>query len=1767
MKPAFLAAIFGIASLIVTLEAAGPARTNAGPVIRLRNEVIQTPAPGSVIQRQSAGPEPRLNGLYLIQFTGHTEPGWRDALAARQVELLRYVPDDAYVAKFSAVRLGEIRDLPFVRWVGPYEPRHKIHPSLSRKLATQVPGTVLEIKLLASPAAKPVEIVALSRLFITATHHTSPQVGTFITGRIVPARLARLARSSHVMWIESAPKMKLFDEVATKIVAGDPGTVGTLAHVHDLGFDGDGVIVSVADSGLDSGDIDEMHPDLAGRVEALIAYDGLPDASDEHSHGTHCAGIVAGNAASGKMDESGFLWGLGVAPGARIVAQRIFDGGGEYRPPPSYARLTQDAVRRGAYVASNSWGDDTHGQYDLSAAEFDALVRDADPDLPGEQAYVLEFSAGNAGPGGQTIGSPAVGKNVIATGATHNNRYEFPIYGDGQEVMADFSSRGPCEDGRIKPDITAPGTWIASLRSIYADDNNAWGPISDLYLYQGGTSQAGPHASGACAIFIQWYRQMNRGATPSPAMVKAALINSADDMATAEIPDNGGLGGLLGGGDDGGGDTLVVGDTGPVPNNDEGWGRINLENLIDSERRYLLQDQASGLTTGALFERKVVVGPDEPLKVTLVYTDVPALPAAIPALVNDLDLELVNPDGIIYRGNAFSDGESIPGTPDGDHINNVEAVHIGNPAAGEWTVRVRGVNVVQDVHKRTSGAPEQDYVLVISGQLPLPGEGVVSWDRDAYRAPTRATVRVVDSQLAAQPTLTVRVASTLEPAGFDLLLNRVGNGGTFTGSIDLVTNAPVANDGKLSVIDGAEIDVVYNDANPAGERRAMATIDAQWPAITGVSATSEFGRVVVSWVTGEPATSVVHFGLTNDVSRTVSSPGYDSQHRVLLPDLTAGETYYFYVASADRAGNTTTNTLDGTYYRFVAPRPSTALLVYSPESLFAPGGLLGDTPYPGIESWTAAMEPLGIDYEVWDTAEQGRPPTLEELKRYRLVLWRPEELAGPAPGFLTALTSYVQQGGSLFVASFDLPTRLKEINQTAFLNGTLHVGTAEEDQGAVSLVGVAGDPIGNGIDVPLNYDDFPSGFVIELLGIDWQSGPDHLNAGTNAAPIFVQESARTVGVRYPKTGADATGRVVYLSVGLESIEFTGDPPNNRSTVLANSIRFLAPDLVGGATLAFDSAAYTIPASVIIEVTDSKRTQQAAVSVAITNGTSSLQLQLPRTPRAGIFRGQFVLAADGGGGGGGALPRLAAANGDKISATYVDTAQNAIKSVVVVDTIPARITEVAFDPGYSEALVTWTTDKPTDALVRFGESRGDDSFLTRSSYNSEASTSHEVVLTGLVPDRRYFFQVVVRDAAGNVTTDSRGGKLYTFRTLKPLTPPWMDHLERGTAGWAVYNDDGGTGAIVGDEDGGGDLAASGWQYGTPVNTHAVEAFSGENVWATNLEGQPVDFAITDLISPVISLVGGNTATLSFQQNYDFRTSGTGGGGGDDDEGDPFGDFTLESGQVAITTDNGATWKDLYAIDGEVSDDWEQVDVDISKFTGKVVRIRFNYQLFSFTTTDRLGWLLDDIGIEMNTVAVSAVQVDNNLAQGAFTLTGPTNLVVEGAGLQFRTNVAAGTYVVTWRPVPFYATPSPQTNTLAANSILAFTGNYTFPDANGNGASDLWEQSVFGALIPAGQAGRDTDGDGVPDAIEFLHGTDPKDANSVLRLRGPITQANRTVRFEWPSVAGREYRLEVSPDLETWTSVGDVQTGDGAVQSTSLASLDPRLNYFFRLRVTP
>src|SRR6266568_8941225 len=114
-------------------------------VLRLRNQTITTP-PKAAATPQTLVVEPPASGLFLVQFNDRLQPAWREQLRQMRVELLRYVPDDAFVARFDAVSPGQVTQLSFVRWVGLYRPEHKIDSRLRT-------GERLKVRVLLSPAA------------------------------------------------------------------------------------------------------------------------------------------------------------------------------------------------------------------------------------------------------------------------------------------------------------------------------------------------------------------------------------------------------------------------------------------------------------------------------------------------------------------------------------------------------------------------------------------------------------------------------------------------------------------------------------------------------------------------------------------------------------------------------------------------------------------------------------------------------------------------------------------------------------------------------------------------------------------------------------------------------------------------------------------------------------------------------------------------------------------------------------------------------------------------------------------------------------------------------------------------------------------------------------------------------------------------------------------------------------------------------------------------------------------------------------------------------------------------------------------------------------------------------------------------------------------------------------------------------------------------------------------------------------------------------
>src|SRR5205807_6032409 len=134
--------------------------------------------------------------------------------------------------------------------------------------------------------------------------------------------------------------------------------------------------------------------------------------------------------------------------------------------------------------------------------------------------------------------------------------------------------------------------------------------------------------------------------------------------------------------------------------------------------------------------------------------------------------------------------------------------------------------------------------------------------------------------------------------------------------------------------------------------------------------------------------------------------------------------------------------------------------------------------------------------------------------------------------------------------------------------------------------------------------------------------------------------------------------------------------------------------------------------------------------------------------------------------------------------------------------------------YVEATISWDTSEETDALVQFGGSSGDPTFLSRTAYSPDVDTSHEVVLSGLLPDHVYYFQVVSRDVAGNTTVDDNNGQLYTFRTLRPVIPPYFDNFENGATNWQVFTSD---------------ESQSSWTLGVPNNGVETAAHSPQLAW--------------------------------------------------------------------------------------------------------------------------------------------------------------------------------------------------------------------------------------------------------------------------------------------------------------------------------------------------
>jgi subtilisin-like proprotein convertase family protein len=672
-------------------------------------------------------------GLALVQFAGPVKDAWLGRVRGTGVRVVTYVAQNGYVVHGTAAQLERLAGLlgsdEAVRAVTPLGAADKIAPGAAARGRAGFEVQTLTGEDGAAPRRELAQRGRQLRL--------DAEVGPFHTQYVEAdaADVRALAADPGVVSVLPFAAPELLDERAALVVAGDlgashaPSAPGYLSWLAAQGF-GTGTFdfaLDVTDSGIDTSTLPGGHADFyAGgstssptRIAYKRNYTFDAEAWDCNGHGTNVASIAAGyNDASGdanREDAQGYNFGLGVAPRARVGSSKIFDCGGAYEVSSSLPTLVSNAYGDGARVSNNSWGAAVGGAYNTDSQTYDALVRDAQGGVAGQQQIVELFANGNDGPASNTVGSPGTAKNVISVGAAESVR---PIGGadgcgvtdadaDSARDIVDFSSRGPTDDGRTKPDVVSPGTHVTGaapqIGAAFTGSGtcDAQHPAGNaLYSLVSGTSQATPGASGFAALIRDHYRRTAGGGStpPSPAMTKAIMVNTATDLA---------------GGVDGG-----IGTIGPVPTNSQGWGRINARNAFDSTARSYTDQTVVLAASGDAHTRTFSV-PDggRSVKLTLVWSDPPG-PTSGASYVNDLDLT-VEAGGQTYKGNVFSGGQSASGGT-ADVRNNVENVFLPAGTGGPLTVTVTAANVAGDGVTGNGDATDQDFALVASNVSTTP---------------------------------------------------------------------------------------------------------------------------------------------------------------------------------------------------------------------------------------------------------------------------------------------------------------------------------------------------------------------------------------------------------------------------------------------------------------------------------------------------------------------------------------------------------------------------------------------------------------------------------------------------------------------------------------------------------------------------------------------------------------------------------------------------------------------------------------------------------------------------------------------------------------------------------------------------------------------------------------------------------------------------------------------------------------------------------------
>jgi hypothetical protein len=621
------------------------------------------------------GPVPDAGlGLHLVQFAGPVRDEWLGGL-----EIVQYVHPFTYIVWSEADVLAQRAQVAEVRWTGPFAPAYRVLPRWR-----DLPDAPVLVDVLVYRGAGEAATLGALETLGGDRHRYSRLNDTFGVASYTLAGTAfrAAARIPGVYSIQPEPtdgglRGEMSNQVnVNNLNASGYAVTGYPAWLASVGLSGAGVRIANVDGG-----VQDDHPDLASRL--VLCTGQTCGGTAISGHGTHTAGIMAADGSSGAVDPYGFLRGLGMAPGANLVEQ-VYSPWFTY--PGGMLHLMSDSFHSGAALSGNSWGPSGSPLgYDNDTMQVDIGVRDASDVLPGNQAfsYVLSIMNGNGGTSSQ--GTPDEAKNIFTIGSTKMQYSSGAQYLEIDDLSGN-SAHGPALDGRKIPHMVAPGCYVDSTYS------------SSSYITACGTSMASPHVSGAVALFFEYYRQVT-GSDPSPALVKAAFLPVAHDLAGHHDADGGVLGHPF--------------------DSKQGWGRMDAGAVLDPQMpvRYMDQDFLFDQTGEMWVEQGLApADPTRPVRLMLVWTDAPGhgLGGSTPAWNNDLDLIVwAGPDH--YLGNDFGpDGWSQPASVQSqpDEKNNTEGVFLPVGTAGPLRIEVLAANINSDGVPGSGDSTDQDFALV-----------------------------------------------------------------------------------------------------------------------------------------------------------------------------------------------------------------------------------------------------------------------------------------------------------------------------------------------------------------------------------------------------------------------------------------------------------------------------------------------------------------------------------------------------------------------------------------------------------------------------------------------------------------------------------------------------------------------------------------------------------------------------------------------------------------------------------------------------------------------------------------------------------------------------------------------------------------------------------------------------------------------------------------------------------------------------------------------